>query len=223
LAVTAQDTQEGLLAMSHVVLLGDSIFDNARYVPGEPDVVQQLQAALPAGWTATLCALDGAMTEDVAVQLKGMPAEATHLVVSVGGNDALSAAGILHGSARSAADVFARLAATYDHFCNAYRDMLIDVLRLKKPTALCTVYDAIPTIDRNAVTGLMGFNDCILRESFRAGSPVIDLRLVCTKAGDYSAVSPIEPSAAGGEKIARAIANLVTRHDFTRRQSVIYS
>jgi hypothetical protein len=32
----------------HAVLLGDSVFDNGRYVPGEPDVVTQLGAALKA-------------------------------------------------------------------------------------------------------------------------------------------------------------------------------
>lgn len=38
--------------MTHLVLLGDSIFDNQRYVPGEPDVVRQVQEVLPPGWTA---------------------------------------------------------------------------------------------------------------------------------------------------------------------------
>ena len=38
--------------MGHVVLLGDSIFDNGRYVPGEPAVIDQLRSALPKGWTA---------------------------------------------------------------------------------------------------------------------------------------------------------------------------
>src|SRR3712207_2336551 len=45
--------------MSHVVLLGDSIFDNAAYVRGGPDVIRQLQGVLPAGWKATLRAVDG--------------------------------------------------------------------------------------------------------------------------------------------------------------------
>ena len=35
--------------MSHVVLLGDSIFDNGRYVPGGPSVIEHLRKALPAG------------------------------------------------------------------------------------------------------------------------------------------------------------------------------
>ncbi len=46
--------------MSHVVLLGDSIFDNARYVPGGPPVVERCAAGCPQGgrehwsrWTGT--------------------------------------------------------------------------------------------------------------------------------------------------------------------------
>jgi hypothetical protein len=77
--------------MPHVVLLGDSIFDNAAYVRGGPDVVRQLREMLPAGWSATLLAVDGAVTRSVPAQIARLPADATHLVLSVGGNDALGA------------------------------------------------------------------------------------------------------------------------------------
>jgi hypothetical protein len=46
----------------HIVLLGDSIFDNGAYVSGGPDVVAQLRSRLPQGWEATLLAVDGAVT-----------------------------------------------------------------------------------------------------------------------------------------------------------------
>jgi len=74
--------------MPRVILLGDSIFDNAAYVAGGPAVVQQLQAGLPVGWEAILRAVDGAVTTDVPRQLQGLPQQST-LIVSVGGNDAL--------------------------------------------------------------------------------------------------------------------------------------
>ena len=63
-------------APGHVVLLGDSIFDTGAYVGGAPDVVRQLRAALPAGWRATLLAVDGAVVDSVARQLGGLPADA---------------------------------------------------------------------------------------------------------------------------------------------------
>ena len=85
----------GSVAEAHVVLLGDSVFDNAAYVGGGPDVVRHLRAALGAGHRATLAAVDGATIADVPHQLAGVPAEATALVVSAGGNDALAEAAVL--------------------------------------------------------------------------------------------------------------------------------
>lgn len=40
---------------------------------------------------------------------------------------------------------------------------------------------------------------------------------------DYSEISPIEPSAAGGEKIVQTIVSFLERHDLTQKQSVIYA
>jgi len=50
--------------MRHVILLGDSIFDNARYVPGPP-VIDQVRKVLSQGWLAFLLAVDGSITEHV--------------------------------------------------------------------------------------------------------------------------------------------------------------
>src|SRR5216110_2258024 len=56
--------------VSHVVLLGDSIFDNASYVPGGPAVVEQLRGKVQRGWRATLLAVDGAVCGSVGSQLR---------------------------------------------------------------------------------------------------------------------------------------------------------
>ena len=85
----------------HIVLFGDSIFDNAAYVGRAPDVVRQLRTRLGEGWKATLLAVDGDVTADVERQLGQLPREATHLVVSVGGNDALGSSSILAQPATS--------------------------------------------------------------------------------------------------------------------------
>jgi len=55
---------------------------------------------------------------------------------------------------------------------------------------------------------LMVFNDVILRVAIKFAMAVIDLRFVCTSPEDYA--NPIEPSSAGGAKIARAIVSLVS-------------
>src|SRR5471030_2816784 len=87
--------------MGHVVLLGDSIFDNARYVPGRSPVIEQVRRSLPAGWQATLLAVDGHIAGDVQEQMTRMPVDASHLFISAGGNDALGASPVLNEAACS--------------------------------------------------------------------------------------------------------------------------
>ena len=210
--------------MKHIVLLGDSIFDNAAYVSGGPDVVHQLRERLPAGWQATLRAVDGAVTSGVKSQLQRLPKDASHLVISVGGNDALGQSGILEQRATSVAEALNGLAIIREQFGRSYRAMLEPVLALGLPTAVCTIYDAnYPDAlrQRLVVTALSVFNDCITREAFARGLPLIDLRLICDRKEDYA--NPIEPSVRGGEKIAAAIAQLVTQHDFSRRRAEVFS
>src|SRR5579884_1626800 len=116
--------------MGHLVLLGDSIFDNGRYVgPDEPAVIEQVRAALPAGWDATLLAVDGSVAGDVPAQLAGLPKDASHVVVSAGGNDALGHLSMLTEAAESVAEVFGRLAAIGEQFERSYLRMLGTVLR----------------------------------------------------------------------------------------------
>jgi hypothetical protein len=208
--------------VSHIVLLGDSIFDNAAYVPGEPAVIDQLRLELPAGSEATLCAVDGDVTPRVHAQLRKVPKAATHLVVSVGGNDALGFSHITRGPSAPAAHLFDELAKIQAQFRRHYGAMLQALLELERPCAACTIYDAIPGLDPGSVTALSIFNDVILRGAFEHGLPVIDLRLVCSDADDYSPISPIEPSATGGAKIAKAIARVVAIHDFSTNRAAVY-
>jgi lysophospholipase L1-like esterase len=191
--------------MAHIVLLGDSIFDNGVYVRGQPDVVRQLSAKLPEGWQATLRAGDGAVTRSVASQLARLPKNATHLVLSVGGNDALGASHVLGASVRSVAEAVRLLAEAQARFARDYEEMLEGVLAAGLPTALCTIYDTPQTEPDHAVirTALAVFNDVITRAAFRHGLALIDLRLICDDPADYA--NPIEPSAQGGEKISSAI------------------
>ena len=197
-------------SMPHVVLLGDSIFDNKAYVGGGPDVAEQLGSVLPEGWTATLAAIDGATTEDIGIQYGRVPTDATHLVLSIGGNDALMNVDVLERRASSTAEVLEMLADLRDGFGARYGEVLRELRRHALPLVLCTIYEgAFPDrrMQRLASTALTVFNDVILRTAIRGGLPVIDLRLVCSDPGDYA--NPIEPSVQGGAKIARAIATAV--------------
>lgn len=195
--------------MPHLVLLGDSVFDNGSYVPGEPALIDQVRASVGSSWQATLLAVDGDVVADVAGQLRGLPSDATHLAISVGGNDALRQGGILHEPAASVAQVLARFAAIQDEFRGRYRAMLSAARARGLPAIVCTIYDRVPGLARQAVCALSVFNDVIVQEAVRAGAAVLDLRLICTEPQHYSARSPIEPSAAGGQRIAAALASAV--------------
>ena len=201
----------------HVVLLGDSIFDNARYVPGGPAVIDQLRERLPLGWRATLVANDGDVVADLARQIALIPRDATHLVVSVGGNDALMSQGVMSAPARTVIDALGHLAEVRRLFQSAYRTMLGELLQLRLKTAVCTIYDAVPGLTPELQTALAIFNDTITREATAAALPVIDLRQACVAPSDFSEISPIEPSVAGGWKIAQAIGFCVIPPESTER------
>ncbi len=207
--------------MKHVVLLGDSVFDNAAYVAGGPDVLRQLREALGPDGAATLAAIDGAVTTGILRQLDVIPADATHLVASVGGNDALGAASVLGASARSVSDALDQLGAVQSAFRTSYAAMLDAVIARNLPTAVCTIYHPRFTdLDqrRRSATALSVLNDIITEEAFSRRLALLDLRLICNRDEDFA--NPIEPSARGGYRIAAAIRDFVTRPEMPRRSEV---
>ena len=179
--------------MAHIILLGDSIFDNGAYTNGGPNVISQVRQLLPDGWHASLL----------------VPVDATHLALSAGGNDALSNAGILERPVGSTAEALAALADVSQEFEEEYRRAVGACRQLRLPLTLCTIYNGcFPDADfqRLASTALMVFNDVILRVGIEFGLSIIDLRFVCSLPNDYA--NPIEPSSIGGAKIARSIVTL---------------
>ena len=211
--------------MAHVVLFGDSIFDNKSYVGTRGrDVITHLREILPDDWQAALEAVDGSVIEGVLRQLSSAPPDATHFVISVGGNDAIRNADVLEMRAGYAAEVFAELAKRKDLFELQYKAMLGKVLSKNIPTAVCTIYypnfpDA--QMQKLAVTALASFNDVIIRQAILNGLPILDLRLICNEASDYA--NPIEPSDKGGKKIAAKIYDLVKTHDFSENRTQVFS
>ncbi len=207
-------------AARHIVLLGDSIFDNAVYVPGEPAVPDQL-SALAVG-RVTLAARDGDQVAGVADQLVAVPADATHLVVSVGGNDALEHVGLLNRPVSASREVFGELAAIQVAFRAHYERMLTAVRSRGLPVVVCTIYDSNYEEGNKASAdaALTVFNDAIVRCAGAAGVPVIDLRRIFTAPTDYA--NPIEPSAVGGQKLVEVIARVCVEHDFAASRATLY-
>ena len=186
--------------MTHIVLLGDSSFDNSPYVGSDPDVSAHLRGLLPPGGRVTLLAVDGATSRGVPDQAAGIPADATHLVLSVGGDDALMRVDVLETRVASSGEAFLLLVAA--------------VLARGLPLVVCAIYNAsFPEVDyqRCVQVAVAVYDDVIIRVATEHGLPVIDLRAVCSDPADY--VLDIEPSAAGGARIAAAIFRAVTEPD----------
>jgi len=158
-----------------------------------------------------LLAVDGSVTLNLPDQLLRLPREATRLILSVGGNDALMKSEILNTPARSTSEALTMLADIADRFEEDYRFAVEACLRTTLPLALCTIYNGCfddRALQRTITTALKVFNDTILRVGFEFRLPMIDLRYGCASAKDFA--NPIEPSSVGGAKIARAIVNLVS-------------
>lgn len=210
--------------MTHIILLGDSVFDNAAYVAAKEAVIDKLRGRIEPGWRATLEAEDGAIITDVLRQIERVPPDATHLVISIGGNDALGSSLVLDEPVHSVGEAVARLADVQSNFRRDYARMLDAVLRLELPTAICTIYDgrfSDPDLRSVSNTALTMLNDVITREVAARGLPLIDLRVLFDQEADFA--NEIEPSAEGGEKLARAVVQVTTEHDFTRPRTAVYA
>ena len=206
-----------------IVLVGDSIFDNATYVPGEPCVTEQLRARVREGVDVSMLAVDGDFVNDVHQQIKKMPAQATHIFVSAGGNDALRCSYSFTKEYSSSVQLFTEWSVMRKEFRDSYRAMLEALTSLGRHTTVCTIYDAVPGVDEFAITALSLFNDVITAEAIYAGVPVVDLRWICTEASDYSRQSPIEPSSQGGAKIAKVLNRVFEDHDFDSDRTVVFT
>jgi hypothetical protein len=207
----------------HAILLGDSILDNGRYVAGGSPIVEQLRARLHGDWKVTLLARDGAIVSNVIEQLGNLPEDATHLVVSAGGNDALEQTRLVNAPASDGASLLAELVDAQRQFELNYRHLVGGLARRNLCVVACTIYDAVPGLMSAERMALSLFNDVIVRELVAARIAILDLRRVCVEPRDFSSASPIEPSEIGGGKITIALQHILTSHDFSVRRTTVYS
>ncbi|SHO49215.1 SGNH/GDSL hydrolase family protein [Desulfopila aestuarii] len=208
--------------VNRVALLGDSIFDNEQYVlPGEA-VIDQINLLDRASWNAELLAVDGAVLKDVSTQCQKVDEKINHVIVSIGGNNALGYISIFEETVSSVYEGMQYLSEIKYEFQKSYQEMLAEVVSLDKKVALCTIYNTCPGVEVPLLTALSVFNDVIFYEAFKLGFPVLDFRHTCNSPSDYSSISPIEPSETGGLKIAKVIKNLMEKRDFSICKSVIY-
>ena len=134
-------------------------------------------------------------------QVPRIPEDATHLVVSIGGNDALGCLNLLDAPATSTAGALRLLGQAVDRFEANYRSTVRLVLDRGLPVTLCTIYNGAfedPDLAARARIALMMFNDVILRAAFEYDASAIELRLIWNENVDYA--NPIEPSGEGGNE-----------------------
>ena len=198
----------------HVVLLGDSIFDNAAYVePGQACVTDHMRHKIePKGWILDMRAIDGDVVAGIEQQLKKPPLLPCDFVLSVGGNDALGHLDVIGDTTpnQSFASVLARFHEIRENFRWKYTRALDLILEHGQPLIVCTIYNPkFPETDIQtlAETGLSFFNDVIVEEALRRNLTIIDLREVCSDTDSFA--NPIEPSEIGGDRITDAIITLL--------------
>jgi len=227
--------------LKHIVLLGDSIFDNRSYVePGEQDVPNQLRALVRGGdCKVTNLAVDGHVTRHIVTQLNNLPSDATHLFLSVGGNDGLEHLSIFNDNIDTIGDALQKMYLIGETFQQKYSGMLDSVLMHKLPTAVCNIYyprffsssldrvvSYLPVmmdgekLQQMTMAAETIFNDIIMFEVFKRKLPLIDLRVLCNDDEDFA--NPIEPSCIGGMKIAKTINMIANVHNFDSNASGVY-
>ncbi len=209
--------------MKHIVLLGDSIFDNSGYVDAGDSVLDCLQGILPPDYKATLFAVDGDITDDVYSQLDKLPSDVTYGFLSIGGNDALRIINVLNEPISTVGDAMNAFSEIRKDFSDKYKKLISIIHNKVDKLVVCTIHDSIPDFEQRALTALAFYNEIILKQAVAKKLPILDLRLLCNERKDYSTTSPIEPSKFGAKKIANSICTIVLQHDFSHANSTIYS
>ena len=228
----------------NILLLGDSIIDNRSYVlDGELDVtahLKKLYADQP-NVIITNNAVDGDTMYNIEYNHLDTPEveEASHIIVSIGGNDLLHNISFLQTTSELSKFMSkdARIGKwgrrelnptrnkvfeeTYFEiikpFTKQYETIVANLSSHRANLLLCTVYegdladsDEFSDVNNSSKTMVSLFNDIVYRTANKYGADVLELREIFVRPEDYA--NPIEPSHIGGGKLAKAIQRWVD-HD----------
>ena len=220
-----------------IILLGDSIIDNKSYVlNNELDVTEHLKKLF--SYDPHIAIENHAVDGDTMYQLErdhldsNLLSGATHMVVSIGGNDLLCNISFLQTTTKlskvmgkdariekwgvrelnpSRNRVFEE---TYfeiiQPFTKQYETIVANLSNHRAKLLLCTVYegdlvdsDEFSDVNYSSKTMVSVFNDIVYRTANKYGADVLELREIFVSSEDYA--NPIEPSHIGGGKLAKAI------------------
>ena len=187
--------KEGLTNNDTVILMGDSVLNNANYVPAGKSVYDSLKSKLS---KVINLAKDGATISDLYGQLDKIPVELnnanTYIFISAGGND------ILNKRTELSSTEIRRLFDSYMEFLKALRTKLgsvkINILNLYLPSN--------PRY-QTYKTSIEQWNQLIQSSSNKVGEMynVVDLHALLKIPDDF--VYDIEPSESASDKIAYLI------------------
>ena len=220
-----------------IILLGDSIIDNRSYVlDGELDVTKHLKKlyAEQPDVFITNNAVDGDTMYDLKNNNLDTPdiEEASHIIVSIGGNDLLHNISFLQRTSElskimgkdarigkwgvkelnpSRNRVFEE---TYFEiikpFTKQYETIVANLSNHRAKLLLCTVYegdlvdsDEFSDVNNSSKTMVSLFNDIVYRTANKYRADVLELSEIFVRPEDYA--NPIEPSHIGGGKLAKAM------------------
>jgi len=187
--------KEGLTNNNTVILMGDSILNNANYVPEGKSVYDYLKKKIN---KLLNLAKDGATINDLYTQLDKVPVELnnndTYIFISAGGND------ILNKRIELTSNDVRRLFDTYMDFLKALREKLgstkINIINLYLPSN--------PRF-QSYKSSIDQWNQLIKQNSNKIGEMynVVDFHALLTSSDDF--VYDIEPSESASNKIANLI------------------
>jgi lysophospholipase L1-like esterase len=194
-----------------ICLYGDSIFDNAPYVPLGTAVINHMRTAY--GNEVALCARDGAGVRDVFAQIERHPPVPSDVVVlSVGGNDLLQSTGLYDGHAL---DDTHPLMLAIQRMHDDYRTVVAQLQGYGCQLVLCNLYTPVELaaalvdfIPISIVHTLIADHNRVIADVARQHNAlVLDIASLLTEHADFSHI--IEPSVIGGAKLVAALKNLI--------------
>jgi len=206
----------------NIVLLGDSIFDNEVYVHSHadsvPGVLERRFGNINKEWKVTHRAVDGAVMASIDKQIPKIPSNATHIFMSIIGNDCLGVLMGLHNSSQWAEVAAAPspdnpiLSNILSQLESKYEETVLKVKNVGPPLTVCNLY--APRFDDAALQAFCRFSVQLLNIRLKAvadkhGVGLIDIYSLFTDPADYA--NAIEPGKSGSEKIGKAIEEVVTK------------
>jgi len=211
--------KESMSTMSEppkIVLFGDSILNNTRYVPSGKSVIAHLKHMY--GDNLQTYAQDGAYISNVYGQVEqyenygttsGSDSTRTHIIISVGGNDLLNEMNIGELNESKVMHLSSKYERLLKYICGKYPNAVIHLLNVYQPTHEIFV-SASKQIEQwnNQVYNRATENVASGRKKQLVN--VVKIDEVCVEKSDF--VNVIEPSVKGGKKIVSLIVQNVNEY-----------